>query len=96
MTETDTITPAVDTVTDTPVPLNPNLSFDLSKIGLALVPFTPVSFTGQDAFYAWGRVILYGGIALASYKQNRAIAVVSGSAAGLCVLSSLAGGSWRK
>lgn len=76
--------------------LNPRLDFDVSKIGLALVPFSPVPFTGTDAMYAWGRILLYGGIAVAAYNKNKTLATVMGSAAGLCVLSSLAGTSWRK
>jgi hypothetical protein len=57
---------------------------------LALLPITPIPFEGPYALYAWGRLILYGGLAAMLYEKKKTAAYVLAGAAGLSVLTSLA------
>jgi len=69
--------------------------FSFSKMSLALLPITPVPFTGSGAIYAWSRLIIYGGIAAyALSKKKKTLAIVFGSAAGLSVVTSLTAKAW--
>jgi hypothetical protein len=69
----------------------------LSSIGLALVPTVSVPFSGaSDSVFAWGRLLLYGGIALAFWDKKPRIAKVSAAAAGLSLLTSLGVMAWDK
>lgn len=77
-------------------PANGNGSTPSNNLGLALVPFTPVPFTGRSALYSWGRLIAYGGLAALTYKKNRKLSYLFGAAAGVSLLTSLASNSWEK
>jgi len=67
------------------------------KIGLALLPFTPVPLSGPDALYAWGRLILYGGAAAYFFtKKKNSIATVFAGAAGLSLLTSVTAKAWEE
>jgi hypothetical protein len=68
---------------------------DASKIGLKLLPFTPVPFSGTEAMYAWGRLLGYGAIAGLTFTKHRKISYVAMSAAALSLVTSLAGGAYR-
>jgi hypothetical protein len=74
----------------TPVSVNP-----ISRIGLALVPFTPVSFSGPDGIYAWGRLAIYGTAAALTWQKQRKLSYVLMGAAGLSLVSSLSQDAWR-
>lgn len=65
------------------------------NIGLAIFPFTPVSFTGPHALMAWGRVLGYGALGYMTWKNNRNISYIFISAAGISIVSSLAGKAWN-
>lgn len=72
-----------------------NVEVKESNIGLALFPFTPVSFTGPHALVAWGRALGYGMLAYATWKNQRNLSCILMSAAGISVISSLAGKAWN-
>lgn len=78
-----------------PINAETSLRNPMAKFGLAMVPFTPVAFTGTDALYAWGRLVVYGGLALGIYRKNKTLSTVFGVAAGVSVLTSLGGTSWN-
>lgn len=59
------------------------------NIGLDLLPFTPVPFTGNDAIWAYIRVGLYGAMAMATWKRARTVSYVMSGAAAVSVLTSL-------
>jgi hypothetical protein len=71
-----------------------SLANPLSKIGTALVPFIGVPFTGSDAIYAWGRLLVYGSVSYLCWKRNKTIAYAAGAAAGVSLATSLANTSW--
>ena len=99
MVGTDTDSPATDAPSAplsfafTPPPA-PVTNGNLKNIGLALVPFTPVSFSGQDSLYAWGRLALYGTGAALTWQKQRKLSYVFLGAAGLSLVTSLAGNAW--
>lgn len=74
----------------------PDSNNNTKNIGLALVPFTPVPFTGKDALYSWGRLIAYGGLAALTYKKSKNLSYLFGAAAGVSLLTSLSANSWGK
>jgi hypothetical protein len=59
-----------------------------SKIALALLPTTHVSFSTDPAL-AWGRVLLYGTAAYLLWGKVKPASYVAMAGAGLCLLSSL-------
>lgn len=67
-----------------------------ANIGLALVPFTPVPFTGSGALHAWGRLAFYGTLSFATYSKYKKASAVFGAAAGISLLTSLAAKSWEQ
>jgi len=64
------------------------------KIGLALFPLSPVKFSGDEAVLAWGRILLYGGIAYLAWGKSKFIAYSAAGAAGACAISSLTATAW--
>lgn len=79
-------------VSETPASNPPGF---LAKSAVALVPFTPVPFSGPDMVYAVGRVALYSAIAAYSWDRNRTIAYIAAGAAAMSVATSLTGGLWK-
>ena len=75
--------------------LNTAMLPNMAKFGLALVPFTPVPFTGNGALFAWGRLVLYGGVSALLFKRNRPLSVGFGIAAATCLATSLAAKTWE-
>lgn len=61
----------------------------LQKGMTALIPFTPVAFTGQYAWLAWSRAGIYGAIGYALWKNNRSLAYIALGAAAFGVATSL-------
>lgn len=85
--------PGFDGSYSTPQGTTPTLG-GMPNIGLALLPFTPVPFTGTDALYAWGRLLLYGAIAGATFRKYRMVSYVAMGAAGVSIMTSLS--QWKK
>jgi len=77
------------------VPVQSGSAFDFKDAGLALIPMTPVGFTGRGSAMAWIRLFMYGSLACATWKRNRTISYLSMGAAGLSLTTSLAGGAWN-
>jgi len=69
---------------------------NMRRIGLAMLPFTPVSFDGPESLYAWTRLIVYGAAASLMWKRQRAIAYVLTGAAGMSLVTSLSGSAWNR
>ena len=70
-------------------------SHDGSRIALAMLPITPVPFTGNGAIYAWARLVLYGSAAVVLHAKHKNASYVMAGAAGLSLVSSLAAKSWE-
>lgn len=61
-------------------------------VALALVPITPVPFSDdQQGLWAWGRLALYGAGSALVWKKSPALGKVLAGAAGLSLVTSLAG-----
>ena len=61
---------------------NPVPGMSMSQFAAALVPLTPVKFTGRDAWLSYVRIAVFGAAGVALWKKNRTIAyVLLGSAA---------------
>jgi len=69
---------------------------NLRSIGVTFLPFTPVTFDGPDALYAWARVLLYGAASTLMWKRHRPTAYALAGAAGLSLLTSLSGTAYAK
>jgi hypothetical protein len=67
----------------------------MERIGLGLLPFTPIGFTGQDAALAWIRVGLYATVAYFTYSKVKPLFYIASSAAVLSTVTSLASGAWK-
>lgn len=76
------------------LPANGN-AFDFRDAGLALIPVTPVGFTGRGSAMAWIRLLMYGSLACVTWKKNRTVSYLAMGAAGLSLTTSLAGGAWN-
>lgn len=59
------------------------------NIALDLLPFTAVPFEGEDALWAWGRLLMYSGIAYATYKPMRNVSYGAMACAAMSLLTSL-------
>lgn len=59
------------------------------NIAMDLLPFTAVPFEGEDAIWAWGRILLYGAVAYATWKPAKTVSYVAMGAAGMSLLTSL-------
>jgi len=66
-----------------------------SKIALAMLPITPVPFSGSGAIYAWGRLLTYGALSVMLYNKHKTASYVFAGAAGLSLVTSLAAKSWE-
>jgi len=66
------------------------------RIGLALIPFTPVPFEGNDMLLAIGRIALYSTVAYFTYNKMRPVSYIAMSAAGVSLAASLMAGMWKK
>jgi len=75
--------------------LNP-ADFSIGEMGQALVPFAPVGFGGRTGLYAWARLLIYGGVALAAYPKSKKVSTVFGIAAGTSLISSLSADGWNR
>jgi hypothetical protein len=72
-----------------------NVSTKGSKIALAMLPITPVPFSGTGAIYAWGRLLTYGALSVMLYNKHKTASYVFAGAAGLSLVTSLAAKSWE-
>jgi predicted alpha/beta-hydrolase family hydrolase len=61
----------------------------VSKIGLALLPTTPVPFTGDTAWLAWARLLGYSAVAYLAWGKAKPLAYIGLAAAGVSVATSL-------
>lgn len=68
----------------------------MRDIGLSLIPFTPVPFTGKKSVLSYGRLALYGGLAIAAYPKSKRIAYALGGAALVSGATSLSANAWNK
>lgn len=59
-----------------------------SKIGIALVPFTPVDFQA-DPLLAWGRLALYGTAAYLLWGKSKPLSYAALAAGGVSLATSL-------
>lgn len=69
-------------------PVNP-----LSRFGVSLIPFTPVSF---DDPLSWVRLGIYGTIAISCFKPCRPVSYIAMGAGAIAISTSMAGGYWNK
>lgn len=69
---------------------------NMRRFGLAMIPFTPVSFDGPESFYAWSRLIVYGAAASLMWKRQKSMAYVLTAAAGVSLVTSLSGSAWNR
>lgn len=65
------------------------------NIALAMLPFTALPFSGNTAIYAWGRLVLYGGLAVMLHSKHKTASYTFAGAAGLSLLTSLANGGQK-
>lgn len=79
---------------NSPPPPPKSGGIDFSKFGIAMLPVTPVPFTGNGALFAWGRLIGYGALTAMLYNRNKKAAMITGTAAALSLLTSLSAKSW--
>jgi hypothetical protein len=73
-----------------------NAGKKVGRIALGFVPFTPVSFVGEDAWIAYARVALYGFLAFKTFNGTRPISYGLMAAAGVSALTSMTAGAWKK
>jgi hypothetical protein len=67
-----------------------------SNIALALLPFTPVPFTGSESLLAYGRIALYGIAAGLTWEKHRKLSYIFAGAAGLSLVTSLSANAYQK
>jgi len=87
--DTVNVAPATDTAPPATTPAKVNAA-------LALLPFTPVPFSGSESFWAYGRIILYGVGATLVWEKHRKISYVLAGAAGLSLVTSLSASAYKK
>jgi len=68
----------------------------LKKMGLAMLPFSSVTFDGEDALFAWTRLLLYSAGATLMWKRHRPTSYVLAGAAALSLLTSLSNTAYQK
>jgi hypothetical protein len=61
------------------------------KLLLSIVPLTPAPITGPDAWIGWSRLVVYGGLAAASWKRSRTLSIGFMTATGISLMTSMAG-----
>jgi hypothetical protein len=61
------------------------------KVLLSIVPLTPAPITGPDAWIGWSRLVIYGGLAAASWKRSRPLSIGFMAATGVSLMTSMAG-----
>lgn len=81
-------------VTDV-TPAAPSAPKSLQGFGLAMIPFTPVGFTGKGAGYAYTRLAIYAGLSYVTWGKYRQLSYMFGGAAAVSLATSLAGGAWN-
>lgn len=81
--------------TPPPVPSPEKSASGLQQLGLAMVPFTPVGFTGQKSSYAYARLAIYAGLSYVTFRRYRQLSYIFGGAAAVSLATSLAGGAWN-
>lgn len=59
------------------------------KILLSIVPLTPAPITGSDAWIGWGRLVVYGGLAMATYKKSKPLSYGFMAATGVSLMTSM-------
>ena len=59
------------------------------KILLSIVPLTPAPITGPDAWIGWGRIAVYGGLAMASFKKSRPLSYGFWGATAVSLMTSM-------
>lgn len=59
------------------------------KILLSIVPLTPAPITGKDAWIGWGRIVVYGGLAMASFKRSKPLSYGFMVATGVSLMTSM-------
>lgn len=67
----------------------------LQGLGLAMIPFTPVGFTGKGAGMAYARLAIYAGLSYVTWARSRQLSYIFGGAAAVSLATSLAGGAWQ-
>lgn len=75
--------------------VKPNLPKGVfEKVGLSLIPFTPVTFSGSDMPYAVGRIVVYGGLSAYLWNKNKTLSYVCAGAALMSAATSITGKIW--
>lgn len=88
-------TPVEPTAPATVIPDTVTLVPNMKKLGLALFPLAPVKFSGDEMLLAWGRILLYGGVAYLAWGKSKMIAYTAAGAAGACAISSITATAWE-
>jgi len=79
-----------------PTPAEPNAPAGLRQLGLSLIPFTPVSFTGPQAPYAYLRLGIYGMLSYLAWSKARRLSYLCMGAAAVSFATSTSAGVWNK
>jgi len=68
----------------------------VKQLGLSLIPFTPVPFTGDKCLLAYIRVGIYGLLAYWTWNGARPVSYAMLGATAVSVATSLSAGAWFK
>lgn len=71
------------------------VKLDFKKIALMMLPTSPISFTGDEAIFAWGRLALYGAVSYMTWGKARKISYAAAGCAGLSLITSLSHGALK-
>jgi len=74
---------------------SPTPKLTVSKVGTAMIPFTPVSFSDDPAL-AYLRLGAYGAVAFLLWKKNKTLSYTAMIAAGTCAITSMSSMVWSK
>lgn len=73
----------------------PVAGLDARRLGMAMIPFTPVSFRGAEAPLAWLRLGVYGVGAYMAWGKARRLSYLLAGAAVVSTATSMAGTAWN-
>ena len=87
-----------DTTLNTPTNGKVTLSSPMTvkQLGLSMIPFTPVPFTGDKCLFAYLRVGIYGLLAYWSWNGARPVSYTMIGATLVSVATSLSAQAWAK